>query len=57
MADPFATVDDVDALRPLDSDERDLTAALLPYAAAIIRRDVASIDANIAAGFPLARSQ
>lgn len=50
MADPFATVDDVNELRPLDDEERSFVTALLPYAAAKIRRNVPAIDANITAG-------
>lgn len=50
MGAPFATVDDVDALRPLDSDERDRAGVLLVYASATIRKPMPDIDARIASG-------
>jgi len=50
VADPFATADDVEDLRPLDADERDRAAVLLRYASAQIRRQLPDIDARIAAG-------
>jgi hypothetical protein len=50
MGAPFATPDDVDALRPLDPDERGRAEVLLRYACARIRKDVPDIDARIASG-------
>ena len=50
MADPFATVDDVGDLRPLDSDERTRAGVLLTYASAQIRRQLPDIDARIVRG-------
>ena len=50
MGAPFATADDVDALRPLDSEDRALAGTLLVYGAALIRRKQPDIDARIASG-------
>lgn len=50
MAEPFATVDDVDALRPLTADERELANTLLRYASALMRRQLPTLDARITAG-------
>jgi len=50
MGVPFATADDVDVLRPLDTDERDRATVLLRYASAEIRRNQPDIDARIALG-------
>jgi hypothetical protein len=50
MGAPFATIDDVDALRPLDADERAVAEVLLLYGAPLIRKKQPDIDARIAAG-------
>lgn len=52
MGAPFATVDDVDALRTLDSDERERAGVLLTFASAKIRKNVPGIDARITAAAP-----
>ena len=50
MGAPFASPDDVDALRPLDPDERGRAGVLLGYASALIRKSAPDIDTRIAAG-------
>jgi hypothetical protein len=50
MGVPFATADDVDVMRSLDSDERDRATVLLRYASAQIRKNLPDIDTRIASG-------
>jgi len=51
MGAPFATADDVDALRPFrDEDERAVADVLLVYGAPLIRKKQPDIDARIANG-------
>ena len=50
MGAPFATTDDVNALRPLDADERAVAEVLLVYGAPLIRKKQPDIDARIANG-------
>lgn len=50
MGAPFATADDVNALRPLDDEDRALASTLLVYGAALMRRNQPDLDARIASG-------